>query len=298
MKKIVSGIIFLIIFSLAQKLMAQTQPKDTIYRLVEVYPSFKGGNIELQKFIHKTAKYPTEALKAKQEGIVDVHFVVKKDGSLQQIKTNQKGNALLEQEAIRIVKSMPNWNTGMMYNKAVDTYFSISVLFSRKDTSVSWFNGDHSLRAKDKKSNHQTNEHEKLSMVNPPNDKANGKVDSNSMEQGLQILESNEKPDEEEILLFAEQMAEFPGDLKRYIGKNLNYPEAAKAIAQEGKVVVQFTIGKDGKISDIIIIKKAGYGFDEEVIRLIENMPDWKPAIQNGKPVNLRYTLPIDFKLS
>jgi len=291
------NILSIVAFLLTLTCIAQTQPKDTIYRLVDVYPSFKGGNNELQKFIRKTANYPMEALKAKAEGVIDVHFVVKKDGSLQQIKTNQKGNTLLEQEAIRIVKSMPNWNTGMIYNKAVDTYFSISILFSRIDSSVSLFNSDHSFRAKDERLNHQSHNQETLRVKDQPADNAYGNVDSNRMEQGLQILESNQKLGEEEILMFAEKMAEFPGDIYSYIGKNLNYPEAAKAIAKEGKVVVQFTIGKDGKISDIIIIKKAGYGFDEEVIRLIENMPNWKPAIQNGKPVNLRYTLPINFKL-
>jgi protein TonB len=65
----------------------------------------------------------------------------------------------------------------------------------------------------------------------------------------------------------------------------------------EGRVVLQFVVDKDGKISNIEIVKKLGWGLEEEATRVVKTMPAWKPAKQNGKPVVLRMILPIVFKL-
>jgi protein TonB len=65
----------------------------------------------------------------------------------------------------------------------------------------------------------------------------------------------------------------------------------------EGKVFVQFVIGKDGAISDVKVIKGIGAGCDEEAIRVVQSSPSWNPGKQRGKAVKQRYTLPIIFKL-
>lgn len=101
---------------------------------------------------------------------------------------------------------------------------------------------------------------------------------------------------EPEIVTFAEQMPELE-DLNEFLARNINYPEMAKANGQEGKVIVQFVVGRDGKISDVEILKKGGWGFDEAALEVVKKMPAWKPAKQNGKPVPLRMTLPIKFTL-
>jgi periplasmic protein TonB len=99
------------------------------------------------------------------------------------------------------------------------------------------------------------------------------------------------------IVMYAEQTAEFPGDLHKYISQNIRYPEADRKAGREGKVYLQFVIEKDGTISNITTIKSASETMDAEAIRVIESMPKWKPAKQNGKPVRLKFTLPILFKL-
>lgn len=104
---------------------------------------------------------------------------------------------------------------------------------------------------------------------------------------------------EPEIVTFAEQPAEFPdGDLYEWLGKTINYPDMAKSSGIEGKVVVQFVIERDGHITDVEIVKKGGWGFDEAALEVVKKMKPWKPAKQNGKPVRLRYTLPIKFTLN
>lgn len=102
-----------------------------------------------------------------------------------------------------------------------------------------------------------------------------------------------------EIMTFAEQMPEFDGDLGSYLSKNINYPPLARESGQEGRVVLQFVVGKDGKIdhSSITVVKRVGWGLEEEAIRVVKTMPAWKVGKQNGNPVAVRCTLPILFKL-
>lgn len=82
--------------------------------------------------------------------------------------------------------------------------------------------------------------------------------------------------------------------LMEYIYKNLQYPDADI----EGRVVVKFTVKKNGNIADAIILKSLAPRFDDEVLRVIYSMPKWKPGTQRGKPVDVRCTIPVTFKLA
>jgi protein TonB len=125
--------------------------------------------------------------------------------------------------------------------------------------------------------------------------------DPNGIDASLQLpsgdgLTGDAEP---EFVTFAEQSAEFPnGDLMEWLSKNIHYPDRAKDVGVDGKVVIQFVVEKDGKITNVEVIKKAGWGFDEEAIEVVKKMPPWKPAKQNGKPVRLQMNLPIRFTLS
>lgn len=85
--------------------------------------------------------------------------------------------------------------------------------------------------------------------------------------------------------------------LLEYIYKHLQYPSVARQLSLEGSVIAQFTISKNGKITDIEVIRDIGGGTKEEVYRVIENMPIWTPGKQNFRPVNVRITLPVKFSL-
>jgi protein TonB len=80
--------------------------------------------------------------------------------------------------------------------------------------------------------------------------------------------------------------------------KNLHFPVIAQEQGVSGKVFLSFVIEKDGKLSNIVVEKGAGYGFDEEAVRVLKLAPAWKPGIQNGQPVRVKYTVPITFQLS
>jgi protein TonB len=100
--------------------------------------------------------------------------------------------------------------------------------------------------------------------------------------------------------MVVEQQAEFEGGLQalgKYLNKNLRYPASARRMGIEGQVFVSFVIDKEGKISDIQVVKGISADCDKEAVRVVSSMPNWKPGKQNGRPVKSRFVLPIRFKL-
>ena len=98
-----------------------------------------------------------------------------------------------------------------------------------------------------------------------------------------------------------EEMPEFNGGqlaMMEFLMNNMKYPQAAVKAKQQGKAIVGFVVRKDGTVSDVHITKSAGHAvLDEEAIRVVKAMPAWKPGKQNGEPVNVKYSVPITFKL-
>jgi TonB family protein len=97
-----------------------------------------------------------------------------------------------------------------------------------------------------------------------------------------------------------EQESEFPGGtgaLSRFLSSNLHYPTKAFKAQIEGRVIVQFIVDKEGKVTNIEVIKSVDESLDKEAIRVVSKMPAWSPAIWGGKYVKSFKRLPIDFKL-
>ena len=106
--------------------------------------------------------------------------------------------------------------------------------------------------------------------------------------------------EDDEIFVVVENSPEFPGgndSLYAYIGRNIKYPEAAKKEKIQGRVFVTFVIEKDGQVSSAKILRDIGGGCGEEAIRVVKNMPKWKPGTQRGNPVRVQFNLPIMFQL-
>lgn len=104
----------------------------------------------------------------------------------------------------------------------------------------------------------------------------------------------------DKVYSVVQQNPEFVGGMKAlgpYIQANMRYPAPAKRAYVSGKVFISFVVLKDGSFTDIRVIKGIGFGCDEEALRLVKTMPAWKPGMQDGKPVNVRYNLPIHFEL-
>ena len=100
---------------------------------VEVMPEFKGGNKAMMEFLMMNMKYPESAVKAKQQGKAVVGFVVKKDGTVSDVYIEKStGYDVLDNEAMRVVKSMPAWEPGKQKGKPVDVKFFVPITFSQK----------------------------------------------------------------------------------------------------------------------------------------------------------------------
>lgn len=94
-----------------------------------------------------------------------------------------------------------------------------------------------------------------------------------------------------------EQMPSFNGKLSEWLGDNIKYPEEAAKKKIEGRVIVQFVVDKKGKACKPKVVRSIHPALDAEAIRVINAMPNWKPGTIKGKPVSVKYTIPISFKL-
>lgn len=115
----------------------------------------------------------------------------------------------------------------------------------------------------------------------------------------VQVVE--EEPEEQTIFEVVEQMPEFPNGgmagLMQYLSKNIKYPTIAQENGTQGRVTVQFVVNKDGSIVDAKVLRGVDPYLDKEAVRVIMGMPKWKPGMQRGKPVRVKYTVPVMFRL-
>jgi protein TonB len=126
-------------------------------------------------------------------------------------------------------------------------------------------------------------------------------VDEDTRVEIIEAPAPEENTNELEVFTIVENMPEFPGGeaaMRKYIGKNIKYPNLARENKVEGTVYIQFVINQNGEISDVKILRGIGAGCDEEALRVIKKMPAWAPGKQRGKPVRVQFTLPVKFKLS
>ena len=109
------------------------------------------------------------------------------------------------------------------------------------------------------------------------------------------------KQSDKKTFTVVEEMPEFKGGVSammEFLSMNMKYPQAAVKAKLQGRAVVGFVVRKDGTVSDVHITKSAGYAvLDEEAMRVVKAMPEWEPGKQKGKPVNVKYFVPITFRL-
>lgn len=111
-----------------------------------------------------------------------------------------------------------------------------------------------------------------------------------------------EPPKEEESKVFdvVEEQPSFPGGqgaLMQWLSDNIKYPVIAAENGIQGRVIVQFVVSKTGSISNVNVVRGVDPSLDKEAVRVVKAMPNWTPGKQNGTTVNVRYTLPVTFRL-
>lgn len=104
----------------------------------------------------------------------------------------------------------------------------------------------------------------------------------------------------EEVFMVAEQMPEFPGGMKemlKFLQENVKYPENTMKNNVQGRVIVQFVIEKDGTPTEFKVLRSVDPDLDAEALRVMKAMPKWKPGMQKGQVVRVKFTVPVSFKL-
>ena len=143
-----------------------------------------------------------------------------------------------------------------------------------------------------------------LQVVEAPDQKTEAEAPKTESQTELKVegtataSEQNQAP--KDVFDVVEKMPEFPGGVQELLGflsKTIKYPVEAEKAGKQGRVLATFVVRKDGSISDARIVKSVDPLLDAEALRVINAMPAWIPGTQNGKPVNVKYTVPISFRL-
>ena len=110
-----------------------------------------------------------------------------------------------------------------------------------------------------------------------------------------------EEVEEEIPFMLVEQKPTFMGgdanNFSRWIGQHLVYPEVAKELGIQGRVVMQFTVMKDGTLGNLKVLRGVDASLDKEALRVVSTSPKWEPGRQRDRAVNVTYTFPVVFQL-
>ena len=237
---------------------------DELFVVVENQPEYPGGNAAMMSFISENIVYPKIAQENGIQGRVITNFVIEKDGSLSDIQVVRGVDPALDKEAVRLIGTMPNWNPGTQRGNKVRVRYTLPIVF-------------------------------RLSGGTPADEA--GKTQQEALEKAQDFTK---KAVTEEIFVVVEEVPEFPGGnaaMMNFISENINYPKVAFENGIQGRVITNFVVRNDGSISDVQIVRGVDPALDKEAIRVLESMPTWKPGRQRGQTVNVRFTLPVVFRL-
>ena len=265
---------------------------DKIHQVVEVQPEFPGGMKEMMKFIQYNLKYPESAKAAGTEGKAFVQFVVKADGSIENVEImHSSGDASLDAEALRVVKAMPKWRPAMNKGEAVNVKFVLPIVYKlpkevngngiymsggNKEKLLVVSGGavyDGDINDIDP----ETIESIEIVKFNDLTPELQEKLRQTGKEGVMYINikkeKSNSAAGNEAVFTVCEKMPEFPGgqqELMKYLSTKTKYPKEARDAEVMGKVFVRFLLGKDGAVAEASVLKGeySKYVYSAEAISL------------------------------
>lgn len=273
--------------------------ENPVFFIVEEMPYFPGGDAALREFIAKSVKYPAEAQHRGFEGKVYVNFTVTKTGSIANAKIARGVDPLLDQEAIRVVNSLPTWKPGKQGGKNVDVSYTVPINFvlqggpKKIANTLIIVDGKEVSRAEADKLNPQS-----MQSVEILKSESATTLYGEKGKEGAFLI-TLKKPDSK-VYTGVDQMPEFPGGIQAmldYISSNVKYPVIALENGIHGKVFVAFVVSKTGSISSAKIARSVDPSLDKEALRVINSMPKWTPGKHQGEAVDVEYVVPVDFSL-
>ena len=284
-------------------------PQDSIvFEVVEEMPEFPGGMKAMMQFIFSNVKYPAISQENGTQGRVITQFTVGKDGSITDAKVLRSVDPYLDKEALRVISAMPKWKPGKQGGKVVATRFTMPIDFrlpsdeseERPVISAITLKVDGAVP---EKPTLKIGDKEVSKILVDGKEVPIGEFVENhpaaigSFAEG--DIHSTDATDQ--VFEVVEEMPEFPGGMQammEYLAKNIRYPAKAHEANVQGRVITQFTVGKDGAIRDAKVLRSVSPELDAEALRVISAMPNWKPGKQRGKAVACHFTVPVVFRLT
>lgn len=319
-----------------------------VYVQVEQMPQFPGGEKELMKFISNNIKYPQKAKEMGIQGTVIASFIVNDKGKVVNAKIARGVGSGCDEEALRVINSMPDWTPGKQKGKEVNVSYVLPIKFvlgpgnSKPDNSSmkaagNWIpknppappinqgvlkkiNVDSLLLALQniedpnqpvilidgRVSKKNEIKPEDIYSISVLKNESSTKFYGEKAKNGVILITSKQEEQRQTIdgvqaFVVVEQMPQFPGgedEMRKYIKENIKYPEEAKRNKVSGTVIANFIIDKEGKIRNARIMRGIDKSLNDEALRVINQMPNWLPGKQGGKPVPVTYTIPVKFTLN
>ena len=246
-------------------------------------------NKSLMSYVYSNLEYPKQAQEAKIEGKALAEFFIDENGEIGSISILKDIGGGTSEEIRRVLlsmNSMPSkWIPGKKDGKFVSVRMALPVIFKLADSEIT------------------------LVAYGNPKEKSWETVTDELKEDKLQS----------DVFFVVDQMPRFPGcedlmndaseeeveechqmKLLTYVYGHIKYPKIARKDGVSGMAAVQFTVNRKGKLEDIELVKKVHESIDKEVLRMISIMSEeitWIPGVHNGKNVDVKYTLPVRFKL-
>ena len=172
-----------------------------------------------------------------------------------------------------------------------------------EDTSIDRDSNENKNAVNNESDNIQSTVNESTHNTNN-NDEVSGKLMKDDV-KGNEVKTDNTADEDlaesDEVYQVVEKVPEFPdggmAGLMKWLSNNIQYPAKAREEGTQGRVTMQFVVNRDGSISDAQVLRGVDPNLDKEALRLINSMPKWKPGMQRGKPVRVRYSVPVNFRL-
>ena len=324
------GIIFINTFSSNSEVIQNDEHKTEVFTFVERMPQFPGGDVEMLKFVQKNVRYPSDAIKNGVQGKVVARFVVNETGKVEKAEIVRSVDPSCDREALRIIKLLPKFIPGTQNGKNVSVWFTLPITFRQEGLDNTYkqkeewtptkktivvYNGKR-MPTTFNLSQVDMAKAEIIALIKPESNVAkqklinqygkgadNGaivindkyfKIASDTMNSQIKIDDNNY------VFVKLNKGAQFPGGEKlamEFIKNNLVYPISARMNNIQGKVEIQFTIDKLGKVRNPRVIGNKSQLLSDAALDVIYKFPDWIPAEQDGIKVNSMYTLPFEFKI-
>ena len=236
---------------------AARRARNPVFTVVEVMPEFPGGQGALLKFLATNVRYPESAVKNGIEGRVSCSFVVGKDGAISEAEVIRGVSPELNEEALRVINSMPVWSPGKQRGKVVNVKYTVPVTF-------------------------------RLS---------GGKKKTSSRIVQRQIKEVDTSGRVFTVVQQMPEFPSGQASLLKYLATRIKYPAIAQENGIQGRVSCSFVVDTDGSLKNIEVIRGIDPSLDREAVRVIREMPKWNPGVQNNMAVAVKYTVPVTFRL-